>query len=295
MRLNALFTIVFLCCLGAAVQVRSAILLSETWTGEQLYQNSLSSDPRVTFPTRTPVLDGTSLFFDTGNTDYNRLLALELVPQNSLNPAHAVIVNLLVNLTVQPCDWPTYRDDHDPGIGVGDGNLLAAFRAADNEGGSADAILFGGWSEYKPWLFTNAGYPSIGGSFTINSTITLTTASTEVQGGFLNGSGSHTFPEALNLNSRLSFVFFAAEGNERYQLNWLSVKVQGTQASPIPEPTTLITWLGLTGIALLAAYRRRKRNAERLLVGCNTDKSWHPSTSPVLARSHVDAAGGSFH
>ena len=45
--------------------------------------------------------------------------------------------------------------------------------------------------------------------------------------------------------------------------HWLEVAVQdwGTYSvGVVPEPTTLIIWLGLSGIGLLAAHRRRKRN-----------------------------------
>lgn len=124
MRLNALFTLVFVCCLGAAAQGRSEFILSETLTGDELY-----NDPRVTFPTRTPELQGTSLLFGTGSVFAEKLLELTLFPKNSLNSTDPVIVHIFANFTVQQSTWPTYPTDHDPGIGVGDGTLFGGFLA----------------------------------------------------------------------------------------------------------------------------------------------------------------------
>ena len=267
MRLNALFTIVFLCWLGAAAQVRSAILLSETWTGEQLYQNSVSSDPRVTFPTRTPVVHGTSLFFDTGTAFMEKLIVFELFPQHSLNPSDPVIVHITANFTRQRADHSWAWWDHDPGFGVGDGTTIVGFIAADKcSNGTAgegvgvvydDEDTVGRWT-HGHMLFNDAGYPAIDESLQVETRFTLHEDSTEVYGAFGTKSGIHTFPTALNLEKPLSFIFIAHDDYERYQLNWVTIEVEGTA---IPEPTSLLIWsvIALGGLGL--AYRRRKRTA----------------------------------
>ncbi len=243
-------------------KARGAFLFSETLTGAQLY-----GDSRVTFPTRTPVLQGTSLLFDAGNSPIEKLLVMELLPQYSLNPNEPVIVHSLVNFTVMRSTWPTAPEDHDPGIGVGDGTLFGGFLAGDNFGGDGSARLYhdlgtvGQGFIYADELFTGAGYPAIGGSLTVEARITLTSASTEIYGAFGSKSGSHTFAEGFDLNAALNFVFFAHDAEERYQLNWITVEVEGTRA--VPEPASIAMWsLGALGLV----FARRKRQQMKLAV-----------------------------
>ncbi len=257
-RLNALFTILFVGCLAAGAQATGSIILSGTWTGEEL-----RNDPREVFPTRTPTLQGTSLLFGTGSVFAEKLLELELFPQNALNPADPMVVHILANFTVQQSTWPTYPTDHDPGIGVGDGTLFGGFLAADNYGGDGGARLYhdlgtaGEGFRFADELFTGAGYPAIGNPLTIESRITLTTASTDVWGAFGSKSGSHTFPEAFDVNAPLNFVFFAHDAEEKYKLNWLSLEVDGTRA--VPEPSSLVLFSGFGVMGLVMVWRRRKQ------------------------------------
>jgi len=140
--------------------------------------------------------------------------------------------------------------------------MFGGFLAGDNFNGDGGARLYtdlgtsGQGLVYADELFTGTGYPNIGSSLTVESKLTLTTASTEIYGAFGGKSGSHTFTETFDLNAPLNFVFFAHDFDERYQLNWISLEVEGTRA--VPEPASLAMW-GLGAIGMVFARRKRKQ------------------------------------
>lgn len=244
-----------LACWSAMVaQTRGEIILSETFTGAELY-----SDSRVSFPSRTPLLQGTSLYYDTGTVDFEKLLVLNLLPQGALDISVPVIVHILGNFTVQNSPSLSYPTDHDPGIGIGNGALFGGLVAADNTDGDWATVLYpdsGAFGASAPLttIFTGVGYPSTGQELTFDTTITLTTAATQIQGAFGGKSGSHTYP-AIDLNAPLSVVVFAHDSDERYKLNSLQVDVQGTRA--VPEPSIFISLTGLFAIGLVTRLRRK--------------------------------------
>ena len=238
-----------------APTAEAEVILSESFTGADLY-----SDSRVSFPGRTPSLNGSSLFFDTGTIDYyEKLFVLSLLPANTLSAYNPVVVDFSMNLTVQPCDWPTYPEDHDPGATVGDGNVLIGFLVADNFGGAIASRSFNDAGDRGVMtggldLLKGVGYPDIGESFDVLGTITLLPDSTEVYASFQNGSATHVFSQAIDRTQPFNFTFIAQDYNERYQMNTLSIETSGVV---VPEPSTLAALFGM-GIVGLIIWRGRR-------------------------------------
>lgn len=237
----------------AAGQAQAGIIFSESFTGADLY-----ADSRVSFPARTPSLSGSSLLFDTGTNQFEKLLVLPLLPAGTLTSFETVVVEISMNLTALRSDWPTDPGDHDPGAFVGDGNEIMGFLAADNDGGTIatrryeDAGNRGIWIEERG-ATNGLGYPSIGQSFDVSGTITLLADSTEVFGSFYSGSTSHVFTQPIDRTQEFSFIFLAHDAEEPYQLNSLSIQVSG---EPVPEPSSLVIALGLIGIGTVGRFRK---------------------------------------
>ena len=171
-----------LVALAGIGQAEGAIILSESFTGAELV-----TDARASFPSRSPVVQGTSLFFDTGIDYREKLVTLQLVPANTLSATDPTIVSIFMELTVQPSPSASYPTDHDPCIGIGDGSRIFAFQAADNSGGEGDAISCGDLGDHGDrtgplTLDTGAGYPAIGETLSVQTRFTLNGDCTEVFG-----------------------------------------------------------------------------------------------------------------
>lgn len=246
---------------GASNTCCAAILFSESFTGAEL-----AADPRVSFPTRTPVVDGSSLIFDglpAGDDSLQNqiLLVLPLVPGNTLSLADPTVVTISMRYTRQAGTYHPY--DHDPQTGVGDGSYIVNFITADNFNGSAGPGLYRdlgtrGQEVSKPPMLSDVGYPAIGQAFEVQASFTLFESSTEVYGAFGGQSGSLTFGKALDRGDPLSFVFMAHDWYEKYRIESASIEVRGTA---IPEPASVFLWSAFGAIGLIAAWRRRKRQA----------------------------------
>ena len=208
-----------------SVGVASAeIIFSESFTGADLF-----SDSRVSFPSRTPSLSGSSLLFDTGilgpgDAFAEKLFVLSLLPANTLSLFDPVVVDISMNLTVKQSDWPTAPEDHDPGAFVGDGNVLIGYMAAENFGGTIVVRVYSDEGDHAVMIdpldiLMGVGYPDIGESFDIIGRITLSPDSTEVYESFLGGSASHVFGQAIDRTQPFNFTFLAHDAQERYQMN----------------------------------------------------------------------------
>jgi hypothetical protein len=244
--LTALFASLLL---GRAVTAET--IFSGSWTGADL-----ANDPTVSFPTRSPQLVGNSLQFLAGNQDNVPLIVLPLVPANLLSGTATITIN--ANLTRLPAVYSNGPDDFDPTFAVSDGMNILWFSAGDNAGGSGwfgsgNLINNTGGDTIE---FTEAGFPNVGGSFDVHSQFKLLPASSLISGSFLNGSYTKTMNTALDSSAALDFRFSGNNKEEQYQINSLSIQVEG-----VPEPSTFAL-LGMSAFGLLAwAWRRNRRSA----------------------------------
>ena len=115
--MNSFVTSLFGILVSLSSSTIAELVFSESFTGAELH-----SDSRVSFPSRTPSLSGSSLMFDTGTEFSEKLFELSLLPADSLNLFHPVVVDISMNLTVT-------QADHDPGAAIGDGIRMFGFLA----------------------------------------------------------------------------------------------------------------------------------------------------------------------
>lgn len=228
-----------------------------TLTGADLLASSA-----VSFPTIQPTLSGSSLVFGQ-NGSLAKLMALDL-SDAGIALGYGQHLMVTVNLTRLPCTIRNAKcaqsqsQDFDPRILLGDGTYLLGGNIGDNDNGhgAAHEMLDSGTLGVpisSSVLFTNAGFPPIGGvvetyfDFVIGSTLTTMSMS------FNAGSGTYTFANTLNTGQDLSLVLLKDnEDGERYQVNSVTIDVR----SQVPEPATLA--LVAAALAGVTATRRRK-------------------------------------
>ena len=102
-------------------------------------------------------------------------------------------------------------------------------------------------------LFTNAGFPAIGGSLDVYFSFLVEASKTTMDMSFNGGSATHEFSRSFNAGAPLSLMLIRDnESYERYQLNSITLNLP----NKIAEPATVsLLALGLIG---LATTRRRK-------------------------------------
>ncbi|MEM9413110.1 MAG: hypothetical protein AAGA30_18515 [Planctomycetota bacterium] len=225
------------------------LLYSNSWTGAEL-----ASDANVVFPTRAPVVNGTSVDFATGNQVLEKLFVIPLIGAGTLNSNAVAVMDVNVNLT-------RLTQDSDVELAIGDGNQLASFQPGDNNNGQAQAVGLNdlgttvATQEFFQ-LFDNAGFPPIGQSLDVVTSITLRgNDSVNIGGNFNSSFGDGDLATVtLDTSQALSFVFVGNDINEQYRVNSLTVELRGQS---IPEPTATLAILGLSGLL----FKRRRGHA----------------------------------
>ncbi len=235
----------------AAAPSHGELILDRTWSGADLF-----NDPAISFPTRAPVLNGTTLDFNTGLFNLEKLFEIPLVSAGALTTTSPVVISVFISLTRR-------QSDFDPGLFVNDGGVeFIGFSPADNLGGSGSiaSILDSNRdgvadSASDSLLFSNTGYPAVGGILNARADFTLYGAATNVLGSFL-GSAGDADGAALDRTGALSFSFWGNQPEEAYRINSLRIRVEGTAA--VPEPSSLASAaLGLAALAGYAGWKRR--------------------------------------
>jgi len=220
----------------------------------KLTGSDLLANPSVQFPIGAPSLNGASLVFDTNGIGFGKHASIPLGQFGVVFTGAPTTVSFSVNLTRLTDDWDAF-------IVLGDGTSLLGAAAGDNSNGQGAAEVMDDLgdrgSNPNPTatiLFTNAGFPSIGGSFDFVFSFLLESSQTTMDVSFNGGSATHVFSRSLNAGAPLSLVFIRDnESYERYQLNSITLNAP----NGIPEPGSLaLAALGLTAIGF--TRRRRK-------------------------------------
>lgn len=241
--------------ISGAVDARGDLILDRTWSGADLF-----NDPAISFPTRLPILNGNGLDFNAGTSNLERLFEIPLVSAGALTTASPVVISVFINTTRR-------QSDFDPALLVNDGGVdFIGFQAADNLDGSGYIARFrdangDGVADFavdSP-LFSNAGFPAVGGTLNATAVFTLHGAATNVLGSFLNGAGAAN-GAALDRTGSLSFSFWGNHPEELYRIDSLRIRVEGTA---VPEPSSLLS--AALGVAALAGYAGWRRVRFRML------------------------------
>lgn len=215
--------------LATAVLLASPSLHAATVTYSGLDLLSVAS-----FPSVTPIVNGSSLLFDTAQQQHLKLFVL---PLGSLPEGK---VKVLLDLTRPACEGSCVggAEDFDPNIALSNGSAMVGIIMADNDGGQALQSSFAdqGTFAYRlpphGALFGNAGYPQIGQSVVVAIEFTLGAGGTVVNAGYLNGAGSYTGP-ALAAAGHYELVFMRDnDAGERYQVNSVTV-IAGPDTKPV--------------------------------------------------------------
>lgn len=222
----------------ATTPALAATIFNQSYTGADIF-----NDPTASFPTRTPILDGSSLRFGTGTGQQEKLVELPLIPAGTISPNAITTVTYTINLT-------RLTGDSDNQFGLIDGSgSHVTFAVQDHVGGigSTKTGVDNGQNigiSTSDLLFTGAGFPSIGGDLDATGSFTLSNTGTDVSLEFGSGSGERTETQVLNPAGALSFIYWTSEAPEQYQLNTLSVQIEVTN---VPEPIGILGMITVSG------------------------------------------------
>ena len=230
---------------------QATIIFSDAQTGLELFNNS-----DVTFPSVSPVINGSSIDFSSG-TEGEALLVWDLLPAESRG-------DLEISIAI---DYTPLTLDNDPFFAIFDGSNFIALQRADNMNGE---ILI------RSGLATNTtllGIPSDSIPLTgIGSVEPFSYELWVVDGGagpasvnnFVEGVDSATGPffypsNFIDTDNPLSFVVYRPEGSaasEQYRINSIAIDIEEKETETVPEPKTILGSIIGLGLGL-----RRRRNS----------------------------------
>ena len=221
----------------------------ETWTGAELLD-----EPRASFPTVTPTVNGTSIVLGSGNGN-DKLVQLALVPAGFCAPSvPSCTISAQLNLT-------RLVDDSDPFILLSDGSHVIGGVIVDNLNGGAG--IYTGEDLGSNWrpisgqdVLSDLGYPAIGESVVAHLLFDLRPTESLVTISFRGGTATRSLA-GLDRTQALSLLLARDnEGGERHQLNSLSVSVNPTPSALADltlSKSTVAGCKGVTGWVTLSA------------------------------------------
>ncbi len=232
-----------------AISVTFANAGTITLTGQDLFNSSIS-----TFPTRTPVINGTEINFGYGIDQFEILIDYTWASANTVVAGDTLSVSISMRRILF---------DFDPPFMISDGtNALGVF-ASNNDGGTAWAATSLNHSSAVvapftilpgPIISSPAGYPSIGDLVTFNLDFVLNASTTDVSLSFLDGSGSRAINTALDLSQPLHFLIVGDNNDEKYGISEITFSSESTA---VPEPSTYA--LVLAGLLCIGIIRQTNR------------------------------------
>ena len=221
------------CSMLAVEAARGAVTL----TGAQL-----ASDSRVTFPTYTPTVSGSSIILGPGDLNFAKFMDVNLGTFT-----YSDVLEVKLNMTVLTAD-------SDPKFLLSDGIRMYGASLGDDNGGTMNFIRFSdngnrGGYDGSDFGFQNAGYPPIGGTFDLTLRFSFSPTSSTAYGAYLAGSAQFSTPSQY-IDPTLGLHFVVVQDNEdteRYQINSITL--------PVPEPVSVAVWAGAGTIV----FGRRRR------------------------------------
>jgi hypothetical protein len=219
--LGRIFVVLALLGLVPAAWAQGTLLYDQTFTGLDLL-----SAPGVSFPTRSPVANGTSIDFGPGVEEHEVLMRLPIAVANSIPPGSSA--TLAIELDNTPVTV-----DNDFGVMAGDGDIFGGALLGDNNGGVVNAITY---FDTGPVATVNIFDLILQGTGAPPDSIThicMETGSSTVFAARGPESGSGGITPALDATQALGFSFIGNDIDEEYRVN--SVRIRLIEGVPNGE------------------------------------------------------------
>ncbi|MGK7874962.1 MAG: PEP-CTERM sorting domain-containing protein [Xenococcaceae cyanobacterium] len=246
--------------LAMTSSAQATILFSESQTGVELFNNS-----DVTFPTTSPVINGSSIDFGTG-TAAEALLVWDLLPAA---PRGELDISIAI-------DYTPLTTDNDPYFAIFDGsNYLGLLRNDNADSGNAGSIIVvRGSATATELLSENLDSIPLTGldpvePFSYDLWVGDGGAGPASLNNFVEGADSAAGPfpylgNFINTDNALNFVLYRDFGSngasEQYRINSIAIEIEEKEA--VPEPSTILG-LGLAlGLGALSLKRVQKKCTE---------------------------------
>ncbi|MGK7878359.1 MAG: PEP-CTERM sorting domain-containing protein [Xenococcaceae cyanobacterium] len=243
---------------------QATILFSESQTGVELFNNS-----DVTFPSVSPVINGSSIDFGTG-TAAEALLVWDLLPA-------APRGDLDISIAI---DYTPLTSDNDPYFAIFDGSNYFGLARLDNTGASMDGLIYvvrGSATATEILNRTIDSIPLTGVDsvqpFSYDLWIADGGTGPASLNNFVEGPDSAAGPFSslgnfINTDNPLKFIFYRDIGNnggpEQYRINSIAIEIEEKDIESVPEPSTIFG-LGLAlGLGALSLKRKQKKCTEVL-------------------------------
>jgi len=191
----------------------------------------LHDDASVSFPTRTPTLDGDSLTF-AASSGYGTLIEIPLFDAGELSSDSWLAVEASLSRT-------RLQEDDDLDVVVGFGARAAGVAAQDNFGGiligyqinfSGDTYSWGQETFLTSTGGVGSALPSIGGSTDYDLSVERTCDGADVAGTWGTESGSTGFSFDSDPSSGVSLRVASENNDEAYQVDLLCYEVFASSA-----------------------------------------------------------------
>ncbi len=226
--------------LGLTSSLFAATILQNTFSAQDLVN-------QATFPTRTFSFASNAINFNTGSQVFEKILDLSIISQGTLSDSDPVTVSVTV-------DAPALTGDNDLMLFLTDGTNTAGALRSDtgNSGGLGHIMESADIGNVLPVVIThNTVYTGAGFNNVFQVDFVLQAAATNVTLSVNSASASRNV-RALDRTAELSLLLVGADAGERYQVNSISVSVEGTAA--VPEPSS---WALLLFAVALGVWRKK--------------------------------------
>ncbi len=192
--------------------------------GALLTGADLLADGSVSFPSRAPVADGDSVFFDTGES-YTTLIDIPLAAAGDFSDDDRVVVTATIDRTRE-------GEDDDLNVVVSDGTTGVGVAAQDNYAGILIGyqLAFSGadYSFADETFLTSGSGPlgAIGEQTIYDLEVDLSCDTTSATGSWGEQSGAADFGVSLDRAGGLSLSIVGENGDEAYTIHQVCVSVE---------------------------------------------------------------------